>query len=55
MPVRICETRKLLSMFIGRETPSEHVMRRIQQNKSLGLGWVPLDAVAVMIIPRISV
>lgn len=43
-----------MSMFVGRETPSKHVMRRIHQNKSLGLGWVPLDAVAVMIMLRTS-
>lgn len=39
-------------MFTGTETPSKHVMCRIQQNKSFGLGWVPLDAVTVMIILR---
>jgi len=53
MLVVVCETRNLVSMFVGRETPSKHVMHRIQQNKSLGLGWVPLDAVTIMMMPRI--
>lgn len=55
MPMRVCKTRNLVSMFTGRETPSKHVMCKIQQNKSFGLGWVPLDAVTVMIMPKISV
>lgn len=55
MPVGVCKTRSLVSMFVGREAPFKPVMCRIQQNKSLGLGWVPLDSVTVMIILRISV
>lgn len=55
MPVGVCETRNLVSMFVGREAPFKPVMCRIQQNKSPGLGCVPLDSVTEMIMLRISV
>lgn len=54
MPVRVYETRILVTMFVGRETPSEHAACRMQENKSLGLGWVPLDTATVMITLRTS-
>lgn len=43
-----------MSMFVGRETPSEHAACRMQENKSLGLGWVSPDTTTVMITLRTS-